>query len=123
MLGWRRVAAVSAMVAGVVAMAAAQENAVQPRPANPTAAEVDPAKGFAPVVKSDYVLQAGDVVDVTFRFTPEFNDEVTVAPDGLAVLKSVGPMVLAGTGTAIWPAARRSRRCSGFFRNRRSTCR
>ena len=43
-----------------------------------------------------YILHPGDVVDVTFRFTPEFNDEVTVGPDGRVVLKSAGDMRFAG---------------------------
>ena len=43
-----------------------------------------------------YILRPGDTVDVTFRFTPEFNDEVIIGPDGRAVLKSVGDVRLAG---------------------------
>src|SRR5690349_8620600 len=29
-----------------------------------------------------YRLRSSDVIDLTFRFTPEFNQEVTVQPDG-----------------------------------------
>lgn len=43
-----------------------------------------------------YVLKPGDTVDVTFRYTPEFNDEVVVGPDGRASLKSAGTVRLAG---------------------------
>jgi polysaccharide export outer membrane protein len=43
-----------------------------------------------------YTVHPGDVVSVTFRFTPEFNDEVTVGPDGRAVLKATGDITLAG---------------------------
>jgi polysaccharide export outer membrane protein len=43
-----------------------------------------------------YILHPGDVVDITFRFTPEFNDEVTIGPDGRVVLKSLGDMRFAG---------------------------
>ena len=43
-----------------------------------------------------YVVQAGDVVTVTFRFTPEFNDEVVIQPDGHATLKATGDIRLAG---------------------------
>ncbi len=43
-----------------------------------------------------YILRPGDTVDVLFRFTPEFNDEVVIGPDGRAVLKSTGDMRLAG---------------------------
>lgn len=43
-----------------------------------------------------YVLKPGDTVDVTFRYTPEFNDEVVIGPDGRASLKSTGTVRLAG---------------------------
>ena len=43
-----------------------------------------------------YTLHPGDTVDVTFRFTPEFNDEVIVGPDGHAALKAAGDLDLAG---------------------------
>ncbi len=43
-----------------------------------------------------YVLRPGDAVDVTFRYTPEFNDEVVIGPDGRVSLKSVGDTRLAG---------------------------
>ncbi len=43
-----------------------------------------------------YVLEPGDLVDVTFRFTPEFNDEVAIGPDGRAFFKSAGDIKAAG---------------------------
>jgi polysaccharide export outer membrane protein len=43
-----------------------------------------------------YTLHPGDTIDVTFRFTPEFNDEVVIGPDGRAALKSTGDILLAG---------------------------
>jgi len=43
-----------------------------------------------------YTVHPGDTVTVTFRFTPEFNDEVVVGPDGRAVLKATGDITLAG---------------------------
>ena len=43
-----------------------------------------------------YTLHPGDTIDVIFRFTPEFNDEVTIGPDGRASLKSTGDITLAG---------------------------
>jgi polysaccharide export outer membrane protein len=43
-----------------------------------------------------YIVHPGDVIDVTFRFTPEFNDEVTVGPDGRVTLKSLGDTRMAG---------------------------
>ncbi len=43
-----------------------------------------------------YRLYPGDTIDVNFRFTPEFNDEVIVGPDGRVTLKSTGEIQLAG---------------------------
>jgi polysaccharide export outer membrane protein len=43
-----------------------------------------------------YTLHTGDTVVVTFRFTPEFNDEVVIGPDGRASLKATGNLQMAG---------------------------
>ena len=43
-----------------------------------------------------YRLQAGDSITVNFRFTPEFNDEVVIGPDGRVMLKATGEIRLAG---------------------------
>ncbi len=47
-----------------------------------------PERGEAPA--SAYTLQSGDTVVVAFRYTPEFNDEVIVGPDGSTMLKAAG---------------------------------
>ncbi|HEY4354134.1 MAG TPA: polysaccharide biosynthesis/export family protein [Acidobacteriaceae bacterium] len=50
---------------------------------------------------SDYYrLQPGDTVTINFRFTPEFNDEVVIGPDGRVMLKSAGEVRLAGLSLA-----------------------
>jgi len=43
-----------------------------------------------------YTVHPGDVLVVNFRYTPEFNDEITVGPDGRGVLKAAGDIMLAG---------------------------
>jgi len=43
-----------------------------------------------------YTVHPGDVLVINFRYTPEFNEEVTVGPDGRAVLKATGDITLAG---------------------------
>lgn len=43
-----------------------------------------------------YTLHPGDTLAVSFRYTPEFNDEVVIGPDGRAALKSAGDIELAG---------------------------
>ena len=43
-----------------------------------------------------YTVHPGDVLVVNFRYTPEFNDEITVGPDGRGVTKAAGDIMLAG---------------------------
>jgi len=43
-----------------------------------------------------YVLHAGDVVTLNYRYTPEFNQTVTVQPDGYVTLQIVGDIKVAG---------------------------
>ena len=43
-----------------------------------------------------YVLQPGDTIDVSYRYTPELNDEVVIGPDGRAFLKAAGEVNAAG---------------------------
>jgi polysaccharide biosynthesis/export protein len=47
-----------------------------------------------------YRLQAGDTVTVSFRFTPEFNDEAVIGPDGHVSLKATGDIRVAGLSIA-----------------------
>ena len=39
-----------------------------------------------------YRLRPSDVVEVTFTVAPEFNQILTVQPDGYVMLKDVGPL-------------------------------
>jgi len=43
-----------------------------------------------------YSIRAGDVFDVNFELSPEFNQTVTVQPDGFITLKGVGDVHVAG---------------------------
>ncbi len=43
-----------------------------------------------------YLLRPGDTVSVSYRFTPEFDDTETIAPDGRLALKNLGEIVAAG---------------------------
>ena len=45
---------------------------------------------------SRYHLAAGDTFDVGFELSPEFNQSVTVQPDGYVTLKAVGDIKVAG---------------------------
>ena len=54
--------------------------------AGPTMQERDPR----------YQLTASDVFDLDFRFQPEFNQTLTVQPDGFVTLRDVGDLHVAG---------------------------
>jgi polysaccharide export outer membrane protein len=43
-----------------------------------------------------YILHAGDVISLNYRYTPEFNQTVTVQPDGYVTLTIVGDIKIAG---------------------------
>ena len=46
--------------------------------------------------EQSYRIQPGDQLDLTFYLNPEFNDEVTVRPDGKIALRLVGSQQAAG---------------------------
>jgi len=48
------------------------------------------------VTEDRYRLQPGDVLDVQFRYSPEFNQMVTVQPDGYISLEITGDLKVAG---------------------------
>ena len=43
-----------------------------------------------------YLLQPGDVLEVQYRFSPEFNQTITVQPDGYISLQVGGDVKVAG---------------------------
>ena len=43
-----------------------------------------------------YTLNSGDVIDIQYRYTPEFNQTVTVQPDGYISLEIGGDLKVAG---------------------------
>ena len=43
-----------------------------------------------------YEMQPGDSFDLTFEYTPEFNQTVTVQPDGYVSMRNVGDLYVAG---------------------------
>lgn len=52
-----------------------------------------------------YALQTGDTVSITFRYTPEFNEDLPVGPDGSVTTKAAGLQRAAGLTTAQLGAA------------------
>lgn len=43
-----------------------------------------------------YLLQPGDIFETDYRYTPEYNQSVTVEPDGYASLKLIGHLKVEG---------------------------
>ena len=48
------------------------------------------------VTEERYRLQPGDVLEIQFRYSPEFNQTVTVQPDGYITLEIGGDLKIAG---------------------------
>ena len=49
-----------------------------------------------PGAEERYVLHPGDVLDIQYRYTPEFNQTVTVQPDGFISLEIGGDVKVSG---------------------------
>ena len=74
-------------------------------------AQVQKPPRLTTVTEDRYRLQPGDVFEVQFRYSPEFNQTVTVQPDGYITLEIGGDLKVAGftieqTRTAILRQAR-----------------
>ncbi len=61
-----------------------------PAPALPPSTTMDGTR-------APYLLRPGDTVAVSYRFTPEFDDTETIAPDGRLALKNIGQVQAAGS--------------------------
>ena len=51
--------------------------------------------GFSDRIKR-YRVNDGDILELTFEFSPEFNQVVTVQPDGYIVLRDIGDIAASG---------------------------
>jgi len=51
---------------------------------------------LAPTTEYRYQLKPGDVIEVQFRYSPEFNQTVTIQPDGYIALEITGDLKIAG---------------------------
>lgn len=82
---WRRTAALSIFVSMVfVCLGKAETQETQPRAVLPGAPE------------TRYLLRAGDTLELTFPFAADFNQLVSVEPDGYLGLRGVGEIKVAG---------------------------
>ena len=60
------------------------------------AAQVQTPPKLTTVTEERYRLQPGDVLEVQFRYSPEFNQTLTVQPDGYITLEISGDLKVAG---------------------------
>src|SRR3954467_14307074 len=60
------------------------------------AAQVQTPPRLTTVTEDRYHLQPGDVLEVQFRYSPEFNQTVTVQPDGYITMEIGGDLKVAG---------------------------
>jgi polysaccharide export outer membrane protein len=47
-------------------------------------------------VANRYRLNAGDVIEIVYRYTPEYNQTATIQPDGFVMLEIVGELKIGG---------------------------
>ena len=68
--------------------------------AQTSAPEASKQTAAAPQLKSSednrYRLNSGDVVDIIYRYSPEFNQSVSIQPDGFVMLEIVGELKIGG---------------------------
>jgi polysaccharide biosynthesis/export protein len=63
--------------------------AQNPAPAKGAASDADPSRPQLHERNPRYRLESGDILELAFRYTPEFDQEVTVQPDGYVQLKGL----------------------------------
>jgi polysaccharide export outer membrane protein len=81
------------------AAAAAQQNLQTVPPGESTAGSTKSDTGASKLLQDRHVrynLQAGDSFDISFELSPEFNQTVTVQPDGFVTLRGVGDVFVTG---------------------------
>ena len=90
---------VGILVVGMLAIPASLRSQARPQSVSGPAQNPAPAKGAASDADPDrpqlhernprYRLESGDILELAFRYTPEFDQEVTVQPDGYVQLKGL----------------------------------
>ena len=75
---------------------AAAQQEVQGAGSSPTGPQRKPLVGMGAAPERTYFLRPGDTVSVNLRYTPEFNEDVTIAPDGRAAFRAAGVVDVAG---------------------------
>jgi polysaccharide export outer membrane protein len=86
----KRLIVIALLVAGMDLVVHAQTQAMRPR----QSAQAPTLGTFGR--EERYVLHPGDVLDIQYRYTPEFNQTVMVQPDGFISLEIGGDVKVAG---------------------------
>ncbi len=89
---WKRILSAGASAILLTAGLSAQQPATQPVSAQVTAGKPLPQLEQRP----RYHIESGDVIELSFPIAGDFNQTVTVAPDGYVALRGVGDFYAAG---------------------------
>jgi polysaccharide export outer membrane protein len=89
---------VVAIVSLTAGLAIGQDKAASPAPvsASTTAPASNQQEPWFSQRHPRYEVKPSDVFDVSFEYTPEFNQTVTVQPDGYVTMRSVGDVEVVG---------------------------
>jgi polysaccharide biosynthesis/export protein len=94
---------VSFLLLGMFLILGASSTVAQQKPDLPPNAEADiTQRANEPVLQTPnprYQLRTGDVLEISFQLTPEFNQTVTIQPDGFINLRELPDMYVAGKTT------------------------
>ncbi|HTC48203.1 MAG TPA: polysaccharide biosynthesis/export family protein [Candidatus Aquilonibacter sp.] len=93
----KRMLGLSILLLAIATFSVAQ-NVTQPSVINASVASTTDTKSDTQFQTRNprYAICAGDTFDVNFELSPEFNQTVTVQPDGFITLKGVGDVHVAG---------------------------
>jgi polysaccharide biosynthesis/export protein len=84
----------STILIGTAVMSA--QNSQNSASSSPAVASVDRKADPALQQRPRYLIESGDTVTLSFPLSPEFDQTVTVAPDGYIALRAVGDISVAG---------------------------
>src|ERR1700751_1708679 len=102
--GWRASIGIAVLLATMVGTSGAQEKREPPMVAIPGQANAESTSSSEKAMDQPqlqhrnphYQLSRGDTFDLAFPFTPEFNQTVTIQPDGYITLTGLGDRYVAG---------------------------
>jgi polysaccharide export outer membrane protein len=91
----KRIAFIAMLLTALGLTAQAQAQSTSPQSTRPSRVAQPPRLGTFGA-EERYVLHPGDVLEIQYRYTPEFNQTVTVQPDGYISLEIGGDLKVGG---------------------------